>query len=40
MGLFCRKDMAEVLGYENFAEIIMETNMAGSVEDVINFIDR
>ncbi|KAK2166880.1 hypothetical protein LSH36_34g07036 [Paralvinella palmiformis] len=34
-----RKDMAEVLGYENFAEIIMETNMAGSVEDVINFID-
>ena len=34
-----RKDIAEMLGYENFAEMSMETKMAGSVENVINMIE-
>lgn len=34
-----RKDIAEMLGYENFAEMSMETKMAGSVENVVNMIE-
>lgn len=34
-----RRDMAQMLGYENFAEMSMETKMAGSVENVINMIE-
>ena len=34
-----RKDIAELLGYDNFAEMSMETKMAGSVENVLNMIE-
>jgi oligopeptidase A len=34
-----RRDTAQLLGYENFAEMSMETKMAGSVENVLNMID-
>ncbi len=32
--------MAVVLGYEHFAEMSMETKMAGSVENVLRMIER
>ncbi|KAK7090573.1 uncharacterized protein [Littorina saxatilis] len=34
-----RKDIAQMLGYENFAEMSMETKMAGTVENVVNMIE-
>ncbi|KAK7480477.1 hypothetical protein BaRGS_00028294 [Batillaria attramentaria] len=34
-----RKDVAQLLGYENFAEMSMETKMAGNVENVLNMIE-
>ncbi|XP_076435405.1 uncharacterized protein LOC143275299 [Babylonia areolata] len=34
-----RKDIAELLGYESFAEMSMETKMAGTVENVLNMIE-
>ena len=36
----CRKDIAKLLGYENYAQMSMETKMAGSVENVMNMIER
>ena len=35
-----RKDIAKLLGYENYAQMSMETKMAGSVENVMNMIER
>ena len=37
---FARKDIAQLLGYENFAQMSMETKMAGSVENVMHMIER
>ncbi|KAK2173850.1 hypothetical protein NP493_847g01041 [Ridgeia piscesae] len=34
-----RKDIALLLGYENYAQMSMETKMAGSVENVMNMIE-
>ncbi|XP_064606141.1 uncharacterized protein LOC135471020 [Liolophura sinensis] len=34
-----RSDIAKLLGYENFAQMSMETKMAGSVENVVNFLE-
>ena len=34
----CRQDQAELLGYPNFAEMSMETKMAGSVDNVMSMI--
>lgn len=34
-----RRDIAKLLGYENFFEMSMETKMAGSVENVLNMIE-
>ena len=41
-GDFCfvfRRDIANILGYDNFAQMSMETKMAGSVENVLNMLD-
>ncbi len=35
-----RRDIAQLLGFENFAQMSMETKMAGSVENVLNMIER
>lgn len=35
-----RKDIAELLGYENFVEMSMATKMAGSVENVLGMIEN
>lgn len=35
---FCRSDEAKLLGYSNYAEMSMQTKTAGSVENVLNFI--
>ena len=35
-----RRDIANMLGYENFAQMSMETKMAGTVENVISMIER
>ena len=37
---FFRKDLANVLGYGSFAEMSMETKMAGSIESAMAVIDR
>ncbi len=37
--LTLRKEMAEMLGYKTFAEISLETKMANSPEEVIDFLD-
>ena len=34
-----RRDLAKLLGFENFAEMSMETRMAGSVKNVLNMIE-
>ncbi|CAH1793755.1 unnamed protein product [Owenia fusiformis] len=34
-----RRDIAMLLGYENFAQMSMETKMAGSIENVMNMLD-
>lgn len=33
-----RSEQAKLLGYENFAQMSMETKMAGSVENVMSMI--
>ena len=37
---YCRKDLSNALGYENFAQMSMETKMAGTVDNVLNMIER
>ena len=32
-------DIAHVLGYQNYAQLSMETKMIGSVENVVNMLD-
>lgn len=34
-----RMDIAHVLGYQNYAQLSMETKMIGSVENVVNMLD-
>lgn len=34
-----RRDIANILGYDNFAQMSMETKMAGSVENVLNMLE-
>lgn len=34
--LFYRKELAKLLGYNSFAEMSMETKMAGSIDNVTN----
>ena len=35
-----RNDIAEMLGYKNFGQMSMQTKMAGSVENVLNMIEK
>ena len=34
-----RNDIAELLGYSNYAELAVQQNMAGSLENVVNLLD-
>lgn len=38
--LLFRKDIANKLGFNNFAEMSMETKMAASIENVMSMINR
>ena len=35
-----RQDLANALGYENYAQMSMETKMAGDVDNVLNMIEK
>ena len=37
--LFFRMDMAHTLGYQNYAQLSMETKMIGSIENVVNMLE-
>ena len=36
---YCRRSMAQILGYNTYAEMVMEHRMAGSVQSVVEFIE-
>jgi Zn-dependent oligopeptidase len=35
-----RRDLAKQLGFQNFAEMSMETKMAGGIETILSLISR
>ena len=35
-----RMEIANSLGFENYSQMTMETKMAGSVDNVLNMIER
>jgi Zn-dependent oligopeptidase len=37
--IYYRNDIAELLGYSNYAELAVQQNMAGSLENVVNLLD-